>query len=463
MPGRINNETGQMRLSLAPERRVFTVGELNSAVQSLFEGEFRNIWVAGEVSGCRAAASGHTYFSLKDEQSQIKCALFKGNARFARFKPQDGLFVIARGSLEVYEARGEYQLIVELIEPQGAGALQLAFEQLKKKLLEEGLFDPARKQPLPKLPRRVGVVTSPGGAVIRDILHVLERRFEGLHVRLFPAQVQGEGSVEQVCAGLRFFSEGGWAEVVILARGGGSLEDLWTFNDEAVARAIAASTIPVISAVGHETDFTIADFVADCRAPTPSAAAEMVICTRDSLLEQIAGCRAKALQAIRYRLLLASRDLRDRGTERSVAVIQRALARRAQRLDDLEYQLRHSQRSLLELRARQLPDLARRLQACDLRLRLARNRQWENALRERMQKVMATRLWTERRRFESLHAHLTQLSPLTVLSRGYAIVQAPDGRILRSSADTIVDEPIRIRLHQGSIGAVVTSTEDGVA
>jgi exodeoxyribonuclease VII large subunit len=230
-----------------------------------------------------------------------------------------------------------------------------------------------------------------------------------------------------------------------------------------VARAIAASAIPVISAVGHETDFTIADFVADCRAPTPSAAAELVICTRDSLLEQIAGCRAKGLQAIRYRLLLASRDLRDRGTERSIAIMQRALAKRAQRLDDLEYQLRHRERDLLELRARQLPELARRLQACDLRLRLARNRQWENALRQRIQKVIETRLWAERRRFESLHLHLTQLSPLTVLGRGYAIVQAPDGRILRSSTDTIVDERISIRLHQGSLGAVVTSTSEGAA
>jgi exodeoxyribonuclease VII large subunit len=262
---------------------------------------------------------------------------------------------------------------------------------------------------------------------------------------------------------LRFFSESGWAEIIILARGGGSLEDLWTFNEEAIARAIAASTIPVISAIGHETDFTIADFVADCRAPTPSAAAEIVICTRDSLLEQIAGCSAKAVQAIRYRLLLASRDLRDRGTERSIATMQRALTKRAQRLDDLEYQLRRLQRSALDRRARQLPEFARRLQACDLRLRLARNRQWEDALRQRMHKAVAKRLWEQRRKFESLQVHLTQISPLTVLGRGYAIVQAADGKILRSSADTIVDERIRIRLHQGSIGAVVTSTEEGAA
>ena len=463
MPGRNNNETAQMTLALAPQRKVFGVSELNAAIQNLFEGEFRSIWVAGEISGCRAATSGHTYFSLKDERSQVKCALFKGSARFSRFKPQDGLSVIARGSLEVYEARGEYQLIVELLEPQGAGALQLAFEQLKKKLLAEGLFEAARKRPLPKLPQRLGVVTSPSGAVIRDILHVLARRFEGIHVRVYPAQVQGEGSVEQVCAGLRFFSEDGWAQVVIVARGGGSLEDLWTFNEEAVARAIAASKVPVISAIGHETDFSIADFVADCRAPTPSAAAEMVICTRDSLLEQIVGCRAQAVQAIRYRLLLASRDLRDRGTERSAAIMHRALSRRAQMLDDLEYQLRRVQRSLLQTHARRLAGLMPRLQRCDLRLRLARNRQQEEALRQRTQKAMESRLWQERRRFESLQLRLTQLSPLSVLGRGYAIVEKANGRIVRSSTDTRVDEAIKIRLHEGLLGAIVTSTGEDAA
>ncbi len=457
----ITSETGQMKLALVPERRVFGVSELNAAVQSLFQSEFRNIWVAGEISGCRAATSGHTYFSLKDEQSQLRCALFKGSARFVKFKPQDGLAVIARGSLEVYEARGEYQLIVELLEPQGVGALQLAFEQLKKKLLAEGLFEAGRKRPLPKLPRHLGVVTSPGGAVIRDILHVLARRFDGIHVRVYPAQVQGEGSVEQVCAGLRFFSESGWAEIVIVARGGGSLEDLWTFNEEAVARAIAACKVPVISAIGHETDFSIADFVADCRAPTPSAAAEMVICTRESLLEQIAGCRAKTLQSMRYRLLLASRDLRDRGTERTAAIMHRALAMRGQRIDDLEYELRHIQRSVLQTQVRRLAELARRLQACDLRLRLARNRQQEDLLQQRIRKTMQTLMWHERRRFESLHLHVSQLSPLTVLGRGYAIVETPDGRIVRSAADTVVDQRIRVRLHQGILGAIVTSTDGG--
>lgn len=350
-----------MTLSLASERRVFRVCELNAEVQGLFERQFRSIWVAGEVSGCRAAPSGHYYFSLKDEQSQLKCALFKGAARFVKFKPQDGLAVIARGSLEVYEARGEYQLIVELLEPQGAGALQLAFEQLKKKLGSEGLFEAARKRALPTLPRRIGIVTSPGGAVISDILQILERRFPGLHIRLYPAQVQGDGSAAQVCQGIEYFSRHDWAEVVIVARGGGSLEDLWTFNEETVARAIALSGVPVISAIGHETDFTIADFVADCRAATPSAAAEIVICTRDSLVEQITSLRAKALQGLRYRILVCARQLEQRGTQRAAMLVQRGLTKRAQRVDEFDWQLRRMEGRVIEARRKRLGELTRRL------------------------------------------------------------------------------------------------------
>src|SRR5579875_2950 len=333
------NAAEQMLLPLESTRQVYRVSELHEAVQRLFTADFRSIWVAGEISNCRQASSGHYYFSLKDEEGQLKCALFKNTSRYVRFKPRDGLAVLARGNLEVYEARGEYQLIVEALEPQGAGALQLAFEELKKKLAAEGLFAAERKRPLPRFPRRIAVVTSPTGAVIRDILHVLERRFPGLHIRLFPAQVQGEGSIQQVCDGLRHFSVTGWADVVIIARGGGSLEDLWTFNEEAVARAIASCSVPVISAIGHETDFTIADFVADVRAPTPSAAAEMVICTRESLFEQLNGCAAKNIQAIRYRLMLASRDLHRRGIERANTLVHRGIVQRAQILDDLHDRL----------------------------------------------------------------------------------------------------------------------------
>ncbi len=450
----------QMKLSLSSDRRVFRVSDLNAAVQALFEAELRGIWVAGEISGCRLAASGHYYFSLKDQQSQIKCALFKGAARFARFKPQDGLAVLARGNLEVYEARGEYQLIVDLLQPQGAGALQLAFEELKKKLAAEGLFETARKRPLPKLPRRIGVVTSPTGAVIRDILQVLERRFQGLHIRLFPAQVQGEGSIEQICQGLRYFGESGWAEVVLLARGGGSLEDLWSFNEEAVARAIAACRIPVISAIGHETDFTIADFVADLRAPTPSAAAELVICTRQSLIEQIAACRAKATQAIRYRMLIGSRSLHQRGADRALTLVHRTLSKRAQRTDELESELRRVQQRFLLARSRRFAELTRRLEATDLRLRFARSRLREELLREQLAKTLRSRLWNARRRYESSGAHLTQLSPLAVLARGYAIVENTHKHIVRSSAEVAAGEQLAIRLHRGEIDATVSAVRD---
>ncbi len=449
-----------MKLSLELERRVFQVSELNAAVQGLFEDEFRGIWVAGEISGCRAANSGHYYFSLKDAQSQLKCALFKGAARLARFKPQDGLAVIARGNLEVYEARGEYQLIVELLQPQGAGALQLAFEQLKNKLAAEGLFERSRKRALPKLPRRIGIVTSPSGSVIQDMLQILDRRFPGLHVRLYPAQVQGEGSVEQVCRALKYFSDRAWADAVIIARGGGSLEDLWTFNEERVARAIAACTLPVVSAIGHETDFTIADFVADCRAPTPSAAAEIIVCTRESLLEQITVFRAKAIQSVRYRLLSSSRDLQRRGTARAATLLNRALMKRAQQIDDLDQRLQRRGRRLLDTSSRRLADLVRRLHASDLRLRLARNRHRQEVLVQRLVTTVEARMRQAGHRQDGTHAHLLQLSPLTVLARGYAIVEDAQSRILRSSAETSPGERLHIRLHRGGIAAVVSSTTE---
>ncbi|MBV8896610.1 MAG: exodeoxyribonuclease VII large subunit [Acidobacteriaceae bacterium] len=454
------NDSGQLLLKWEPQRRIFSVSELNSAVQRLLEGEFANVGVAGEISECRNHTSGHFYFTLKDGQSQLKCVLFKGTARFAKFKPQDGLAVLARGRLDVYEPRGEYRFLVDLLEPQGAGALQLAFEQLKKKLQAEGLFDRARKRELPKLPKRIGLVTSPAGAVIRDILHVLDRRFPGLHVRIFPAQVQGENSVQQVCDGLRFFSASSWAEVVIIARGGGSLEDLWTFNDESVARAIAACRVPVISAIGHETDFTIADFVADLRAPTPSAAAELVICTRESLIVQLSGCRAKAVQAIRYRLILASRDLHQRGTERASAIVHRTIAKRVQQFDDLHDRMNDLVQRSIESRTREFAQWSTRLDAANLRLRFARARHQQEILQQSLMKFATARLQDGLRRREALDAHLTQLSPVAVLSRGYAIVSDAHDKVLRSASETAPGEPVNIRLHAGRLGALVTSTAE---
>jgi len=259
---------------------VYSVASLTGEIHRMLSRSFDGIKVAGEISGWKVWTSGHAYFTLKDQQAQIRCVLFRNNLRYLRFKPQDGAAVIARGSVEVRAERGEYQLLVSGMEPQGLGRLYEMFAELKEKLRGEGLFDEARKRPLPVFPRRIGIVTSPQGAVIRDMLTVLRRRWPGLHIRLYPTPVQGAGSAEGIVEGLDWFSASGWPDVVIVGRGGGSLEDLWSFNDERVARAIAACRVPVVSAVGHETDFTIADFVADVRAPTPSAAAEIVVLER---------------------------------------------------------------------------------------------------------------------------------------------------------------------------------------
>jgi exodeoxyribonuclease VII large subunit len=441
----------QMTLRFEPQRRIYSVSQLNAEIRGVFAKNFHDIWVSAEISGCKWAASGHLYFSLKDEKGQMRCVLFKGTARWLKFRPCDGMLVLARGSLDVYEQRGEYQLIVEHLEPQGAGALQLAFEQLKGKLEAEGLFAAGRKRALPKFPRRIGIVTSSSGAVIRDILHVLERRFRGLHVRVFPALVQGEGSIEQICRGINFFSVNPWADVVIIARGGGAVEDLWTFNEEAVARAIAACSVPLISAIGHETDFTIADFVADLRAPTPSAAAELVICTRESLLQQIAAAQERALRAARFQLLMGARQLQQRGLEKAENSIHRVLGRRAQQVDDLEFQIRSFPRRSLAETAKRLQESGSRLQALDLRIRFARAHSRLDAAEGRLVQVLNTVRWQAQRRHNSLEAHLTQLSPVAVLGRGYAIVQRENGQVLRAASEASLGETVHVRLSEGRL------------
>lgn len=445
----------QIELQWIPERRLFTVAEVNTLIRGILAGEFDDVWVAGEISGCRQATSGHYYFTLKDEESQLKCACFRSTARFLKFKPRDGVAVLARGHIDVYEARGEYQLLVEALEPQGYGALQFAFEQLKKKLAAEGLFEAARKRPLPVLPRRIGVVTSPDGAVIRDILHVLDRRFPGMHVRLYPALVQGEGSVEAVCRGIRYFSDSAWPEVVIVARGGGSLEDLWTFNEEAVTRAIIACSVPVISAVGHETDFTIADFVADLRAPTPSAAAELVICTREELLQRIAAAGNSIARTTRYRLAQSARRLHESGVERSTAVLLRAVGRRLQRLDDLDYRLRSRFRTLAESHRRRLAGLEARVRRQDIRLRFAAIRRRLERAQESAVRCARLHLAHAHGRLEPLAAHLTQLSPLRILERGYAIVQNDRGEIVKTAAQVPPGSQVDIRLAHDRLTAQV--------
>ena len=446
----------QLALAWAPQRRTYTVAELNARIRGLLEDEFDDVWVAGEISGCRMAASGHCYFTLKDKESQLRCVCFKMSLRYLKFKPRDGMAVLARGRIDVFEARGEYQLLVELLEPQGHGALQFAFEQLKQKLAAEGLFDNARKRPIPKLPQRIGLITSPSGAVIRDMIQILERRFPGLHLRLYPVLVQGEGSVEAVCRALNFFSRDGWAQVVILARGGGSLEDLWTFNEESVARAIAASESPVISAVGHETDFTIADFVADLRAPTPSAAAELVICTRQELLEQLAASQQKMLQVARYRIAMAGRRLHQQGLDRMTLTLHRSIGRRLQRVDEIEYRMRDRVRDDVSSRRRRLEALLSRLRRQDLRLRFAETRRRIDAANNALQHRMRMRLTRSHGKLDPLIAHLTQLSPLKILERGYAIVTNEQGQIVKSPEQAPVETNIAIRVAQGRLKAEVT-------
>jgi len=443
----------QFTLDWGLQRRSYTVSELTAEMRSMLAGEFADIWVSGEISGAKMPPSGHYYFTLKDESAQIRCVCYKMTARYLKFKPQDGVAVLARGRVDLYDARGDLQFMVEALEPQGHGALQFAFEQLKRKLAAEGLFEQARKRPLPAMPERIGIVTSPSGAVISDMIHILERRCPGRHIRLYPAQVQGESAAEQIASGIEYFGASGWPEVVIVARGGGSLEDLWAFNEERVARAIAASPVPVVSAVGHETDFTIADFVADLRAPTPSAAAELVVCTRQSLVDGLSGAEARLRQAARLTLALRARRFHAVGID--PARLHRTLGRRMQRIDELEYSLRDGVRSALSTRKRALDAVATRLVQRDVRLQFAEARRRLQGSLASVNQAVRLQLSRARGDLAPLSAHLAQLSPLKILDRGYAIVER-EGKIVKSPADAPVGSEVRLRLAVGELAAKIT-------
>jgi exodeoxyribonuclease VII large subunit len=446
----------QIALQWQPARRTYTVSELTAEMRAVLTEAFTDIWVSGEISGTKVPPSGHYYFTLKDESAQIRAVCYKTTARYLKFKPQDGIAVVARGRIDVYDARGEVQLMVDALEPLGHGALQLAFEQLKKRLAAEGLFEASRKRAIPALPERIGIVTSPSGAVIRDILQILERRAPGRHIRVYPTLVQRDGAAEQIAAGVEYFSQSGWAEVVIVARGGGSLEDLWAFNEERVARAIARCSVPVISAVGHETDFTIADFVADLRAPTPSAAAEMVIATRQSLIETLDAGDSRLIQSVRLKLALAARRLH--GVEIDTGRLHRAVGRRMQRVDELDYRVRESMRVAIDARTRVLESLSARLHRRDVRLRLAEGRRNLESLEQRISETMRLRLSRAAGKLAPLEAHLKQLSPTRILERGYAIVEH-QGQIVKSPSQAPVGSTVRVRLAQGELGARVTKHE----
>jgi exodeoxyribonuclease VII large subunit len=447
----------QLLFNLQPERRVFTVSDLTARIRELLAKNFTDVSVQGEISNCRPASSGHIYFTLKDERAQIRCVFFKQQQRGMKFRPEDGLKVSVRGSISVYEARGEYQIYVESLEPLGRGALQLAFEQLKKRLGAEGLFDAARKKPLPLLPSRIGLITSPSGAAVRDVVRILTRRFPNVHLTLYPVRVQGEEAAGEIVAALAYFDKKRTADVILLVRGGGSIEDLWAFNEEKVARAIASCGLPVICGVGHETDFTIADFVADVRASTPSAAAELVVQTRREFDKHVVDLRATLENRLRYRLLELSRRVHELAGRRGFHRPLDLLRQRRQRADELTSRLALGLRARLETSRRRFTAAHLRIASFDFRVKMA-------ALRLRLEKrghdlgVRVERLlWLERERLQRLSLQLQERSPLKVLERGYAIATDAAGNVLRDVGGVSIGDPVNIQLHRGRL---VTEVKD---
>src|SRR5215472_12386170 len=360
----------QLQFNLQPERRIYSVSDLTARIRDLLAKNFTDIVVQGEISNCRAAGSGHIYCTLKDDRAQVRCVLFKQQQRGMKFRPEDGLQVMVRGTISVYEARGEYQIYVETIEPVGRGALQLAFEQLKKRLAAEGLFDPARKQALPLLPNRIGLITSPTGAAVRDVVRILRRRYPNVHLTLYPVRVQGAEAVGEIVEALRYFTKKRLVDVNLLVSGGGSLEDLWPFNEEGLARAIAASAIPVITGVGHETDFTIADFVADVRASTPSAA-ELVVRTRREFDKHVTDLRAALAEQMRYRVLVLSRRVHELAGRSGFRRPLDMLRQQRQRADELTARLARGLHASLEQSRRRFTAAHIRVVSFDLRKQIA--------------------------------------------------------------------------------------------
>jgi exodeoxyribonuclease VII large subunit len=391
------------------EQRVYSVSELTKAIKGELEEQFTNIWVEGEISNLATPQSGHTYFTLKDASSQIRAVIFKSAGKLLKFQLEHGMKILARGAISVYAPRGEYQLVINYVEPLGAGALQLAFEQLKKRLAEEGLFDQQYKKPIPMLPKKIGVVTSPTGAAIRDILNIVTRRFANVQILIAPVRVQGAEAPGEIVRAIEMLNRLPDVDVLIVGRGGGSLEDLWAFNDEAVARSIFASRIPVISAVGHEIDYTIADFVADLRAPTPSAAAELVVQNKENLIYTV--------QTLNTRLQ---------------NIIVNFISRLKERIQQYTLRLEDPQKRISEIQQR-LDEIQNRL-------------------------ITFFRHYLEKQRYQlgTAVGKLNNLSPLTLLARGYAICRdAKTLRTLKTAMDVAIGEDVLVRLSEGELECAV--------
>ncbi len=446
----------------AIERRIWSVRALVGNVRQHVEDAYTDLWVEGEISNCRPAPSGHIYFTLKDGEAQLPVVMFRRQSSLLRFRPADGLAVLVRGRISIYESRGQLQLIAETMEPRGAGALQLAFEQLKARLLAEGLFDAARKRPLPSFPRSIGIITSPTGAVIRDIVTVVRRRHARLNLLIHPATMQGTNCPSSVAHALRWFNRNPHrVDLVIIARGGGSIEDLAGFNDEALARAIAASELPVVSAIGHETDFTIADFVADLRAPTPSAAAELVTAAQHRIEDRIAALDRRVHRAVQYHLMQARQRYSQLSAESVLLRLRDAVSRRDQHLDELRLRLDAAIARRLRTPAQSLALLTDRLRRQDVSLRLANARHRLDSANLRLRRIAPQILAQHQTRLSQATTRLHALSPLAVLGRGYALVYSSNGNLLHSAAEAAPDQSIRVCLATGSLAARVTGINIG--
>jgi exodeoxyribonuclease VII large subunit len=437
-------------------RRIWKVAELVGEVRVHIEREYADLWVEGEISNLRPAPSGHIYFTLKEGDAQLPAVLFRRQASLLRFRPEDGLQVLVRGKVSVYEQRGQMQIVAEFMEPVGAGSLQIAYEQLKARLKQEGLFEQSRKKPLPAFPRCVGIITSPAGAVIRDFLNVAGRRHAGLDILLYPAVVQGEAAATEIAAGISFFNHACPVDVIVIARGGGSIEDLAPFNSESLARAIAESELPVVSAVGHETDFTIADFVADLRAPTPSAAAEIITGALHKVEEHVEQLTQRLQRACRYRLMQARDSFVRLGVDVSFARLRESFARRQQRLDELRFRMEAAWNILNRNLSEQLHLLTARLRRQDAAQHLQILRERLITLDARLVRTHQGQIHNNSIRLQSLTRQLHALSPLAVLNRGYALVFDEAGTLVKSASNLKLQQRLVTRLAHGEIESSVT-------
>ena len=444
-----------------PARRILTVAQLTARLRTLLEAQFFEVWVEGELSNCKVWNTGHVYFTLKGAGAQVKGVMFRSSLARLRFKPQDGLRVVARGRLTVYDPKGEYQLVCDHFEPEGLGARQLAFDQLKERLAAEGLFAQERKRALPALPRKIGVVTSLDGAAIRDIVQVLHRRHANAHIVIRPARVQGEGAALDIARALRAIARVPGVDAVIVGRGGGAIEDLWAFNEEVVARAIAGCPVPTISAVGHETDVTIADFVADLRAPTPSAAAEMVVARTDDFCARIDRLTQRVTSAMRARLHRLESRVRGLEARPGLAGLPGRVAMRARHVAELHHELRGAMRLRMAARERAYQGLARTLESHDLRRRLGGVHARLAAVDGRLGAALAARRHASEARLRSTVARLESLSPLAVLGRGYAVCWNEDrSAIVRDASTVPPGSRVRVALERGELECDVRATDD---